>query len=378
MHFLKCPSVEYKNDLITIESLRKEFTIGYSLDHPNIVKYIRFENDTVFEEYIDGKSLRELIEGNDPRLRQKGFLQNFCFQILDVLRYLRDMGVLHNDIKPENLIITRIGNTVKLVDFNCAQSPDNDVLGGFTLSYKAPEQGIGRESVDCSSDLYQLGKVVEELSAHIGNTKSWKRFIEGATAIDPDNRISLDKAEKLIPKPRKIKNFSLAFLVLSIFIVGFIILFPRKETEREPVQQNIPVKDTIVIEHRTQPSVEIRESHEIGNTHESSNTYERSNRADIKKVIEKNISNYTENYYKKNLYPVCREALENKERELTGEEEIELQRAIEKAYRAAADYGEKLSIEYPEERSNIEKECLHVMEMKISSLLLKLYPSTGK
>lgn len=371
MHFLKRPSEEYKNDLITIESLRKEFSIGYSLDHPNIAKYIRFENDTVFEEYIDGKSLRELIEGNDPRLRQKGFLQNLCFQILDVLRYLREMGVVHNDIKPENLLITRIGNTVKLVDFNCAQSSDNDVLGGFTLSYKAPEQGMGRETVDCSSDLYQVGKVMEELCARAGYTKSWKRFIEGTTANNPANRISIDRSEKLIPKQHKINKLSLAFLVLSILIVGSIILFSKKETEGVTIQQNIPVKDTIVTDNRTSPSVEIIDKQEISNMHEIRN------KEDIKKVIEKKISDHTGDYYKNNLYPICREALENDNRGLTAEEEAALQKAIEKAYRAAADYGVKLSSEYPEERGYIEKECLHIMEMKISSLLLKLYPATG-
>ena len=364
MHFLKRPSEKYKNDLIAIESLRKEFAIGYSLDHPNIAKYHRFENDTLFEEYIDGKSLRELIDGNDPRLSDKHFLQSLCLQFLDVLRYLREMGVVHNDIKPENVLVTRIGNTLKLIDFNCAQTSDNDILGGYSIPYKSPEQGRG--DVDCSSDLFQVGKLMELLSCRIGNSNRWKRFIEGTTAFNPAKRISLERAEKLIPGEYKIKNISLTILLLIIITIGILSIFliPRKHIESIAPEPRRQVKDTVVIENVKQPAEEpelVPEKHVPGPV-------------DVKKVIEKKISDYADTYYKTNLYPVCREALENGDRRLTADEETELQKAIDKAYRSAMDYGVKLSIQYPEERNYIEKECLQSFEMKISALLLKLYP----
>ena len=367
MHFLKRPSEKYKQDLITLESLRKEFAIGYSLDHPNIAKYFRLENNVLFEEYIDGKNLREFIEGNDPRLRNRDFLQNLCRQLLDVLHYLREMGVVHNDIKPDNVIIARIGNAVKLVDFNCAQSSDNEVLGGFTLPYKAPEQGTG--AIDCSSDLYQVGKVMEELCSRAGYIKSWKRFIKATTAGHPDDRISLERAEKLIPGRHKFKNLFLIILLLIILGGLSVILFAPEPTAPITIKPDNPVKDTVVIEHIKEPSeAKVKES-EITVKGRPENRP-----VDTRKVIEKKILDYAGYYYKTNLYPICREALDNENRGLTAEEEAELQKAIEKAYRAAADYGVKLSSEYPEERNYIEKECLNSFEMKISALLLRLYP----
>ena len=362
MHFLKRPADEYRNDLITIESLRKEFAIGYALDHPNIAKYFRFENDTLIEEYIDGKSLRELIEVDDARLRNKQFLQNLCRQLLDALLYLRDKGVVHNDIKPENVIITRIGNAVKLVDFNCAQSSDNDILGGFTHPYKAPEQGT--VAFDTSSDLYQVGKMMEELCARGGN-KSWKRFIVGATADNPDKRISLETAEKLIPSRHTPKRLVWALLPLIILGVVAVIIFTPIPTETDAVKVDTTVKDTMMIEHFREPAEEtVVEKGAI-------------RPADTKKIIETKISDYTDTYYQTHIYPVCREVLENRDRRLTAEEEAELQRAIGDAYRSAGDYGEKLASEYPLERTYIEKESLNCMEMKISALLLKLYPPGG-
>ena len=360
MHFLKRPSTKYKNDLITIESLRKEFAIGYTLDHPNIAKYYRIENDTLFEEYIDGKSLRELMEGEDPRLRDKQFLQNLCRQILDVLLYLREMGVVHNDIKPENIIITRIGNTVKLVDFNCAQSSDNDLLGGFTIPYKAPEQGL--VTFDTSSDLYQVGKLMEELCTRIGYNKNWKRFIDGATAENPERRVSLETAEKLIPGRRKAKRLPLALLPLIILGVLAIIILRPDSSAPVTMQPDVPAKDTVVIEQSREPA-------------EGPMMERQENRpADIKGEIEKKILDYTDTYYTTHIYPVCREALENDGIKLTEEEECELQKAINQAYGSAQEYAAKLSEKYPQERNYIEKECLESMEKKISALLLKLYP----
>lgn len=362
MHFLKLPSEEYKNDLVTIESLRKEFAIGYSLDHPNIAKYHRFENNTLYEEYIDGKSLRELIDGNDSRLSDRRFLQSLCLQFLDALRYLRDMGVVHNDIKPENVVITRIGNTLKLIDFNCAQSSDNDLLGGFTAPYKSPEQVLGIS--DSTSDLYQVGKVMEELCARVGYNKRWARFIAGTTTGNPEKRISLEDAAKLIPgEPRTKRLFWSTLPLIILGVICVFILIPKHTGTEAELEKN-SVKDTVVIENITQPSVEITEKRE-----------ERA--VDIKKVIDKKILDYTDRYYTMKLYPICREALENENRGLSEEEELELQKAIEGAYRAVRDYGSRLSSEYPEERNYIEKECLNSMEMKISALQLRLYPPAG-
>lgn len=359
MHFLKRPSEKYKNDLVTIESLRKEFAIGYSLDHPNIARYFRFENNTLFEEYIDGKSLRELMEEEDPRLKDKYFLQNLALQLLDILRYLKGMGVAHNDIKPENILITRIGNSIKLVDFNCAQTSDNDVLGGFTESYKAPEQCRG--TINCSSDLYQVGKVMEELSTLAGFRNKWKRFIEGTTANHPDNRISLELAEKLVPQPYKFKSQSLAVIFLICLGVISIIIFTTQKNETTVITTDNPIKDTVIIENVRQPERE--------NIKEQSGN----NVVDIKTAIDKKILDYTDYYYKTNLYPICREVLENSGRRLTEEEEIELNKAIDKAYRSAMEYGEKLSAQYPDEKNYIERECLKSFEMKISAMSLKLY-----
>lgn len=142
LHFVKRPAQAYRNNLVTTESLKKEFFIGYNLNHPSIVRYMRLENGALYEEYIDGLSLREMIESDDERLHSPEFIERICGQLLDATSYLHSRGVVHNDIKPENVMISRIDDQLKLVDLGCATSDMWDATEGFTPAYKAPEQGM--------------------------------------------------------------------------------------------------------------------------------------------------------------------------------------------------------------------------------------------
>jgi serine/threonine protein kinase len=67
LHFLKRLKPEFSGDIRYREALRKEFETGYRLEHPNLVRYISFENDcsTILMEYIDGESLDDHIKQFD-------------------------------------------------------------------------------------------------------------------------------------------------------------------------------------------------------------------------------------------------------------------------------------------------------------------------
>lgn len=162
LYFVKRPKQEYRNNLLTLEALNKEFSIGSNLFHPSIVRYLKMENDVIFEEYIDGLSLREMIDHKDKRLRSPQFIKRVCKDLLEATSYLHQHRVIHNDIKPENVMITRIGDQVKLVDFGCATTDMWDVAEGFTPKYRAPEQGF--EATNTYTDIYLIGRLMEELA----------------------------------------------------------------------------------------------------------------------------------------------------------------------------------------------------------------------
>ncbi len=117
-------------------------------------------------EYVDGVSLAELIEKerylpNDVALLILG-------EIARALKYAHDRGVIHRDVKPENVLIARSG-AVKLTDFGIATSDashDEGLTRNMTLgtpAYMSPEQIENSSAVDKRSDIYSLGVVLYKM-----------------------------------------------------------------------------------------------------------------------------------------------------------------------------------------------------------------------
>ncbi len=144
-----------------------------SLDHENIVKIIDFgvEDGTYFMvmEYIEGESFRDILD-KWKQLQPEAALA-VVHQVCQGLEHAHSKGIVHRDIKPGNIMLTRTGR-VKITDFGLAkltQAPTqhtaaNSILG--TPLYMSPEQAFG-ESVDFRSDLFSLGTMLyESLTGH--------------------------------------------------------------------------------------------------------------------------------------------------------------------------------------------------------------------
>jgi serine/threonine protein kinase len=162
-----------KRDLLKhgpfLERLRREARIAASLKHPNIVDVtdLVLEPDLAFlvMELLQGESFGNLI-GRTPSLIPRT-VANIGSDVLSALSAAHSVGLVHRDVKPDNVFIAKItgGETVaKLLDFGLVKVNDADdgtrltatnaVLG--TWQYMAPEQARG-EAADARSDIYSLG-----------------------------------------------------------------------------------------------------------------------------------------------------------------------------------------------------------------------------
>ena len=135
------------------------------LAHPNVVKiYDIYEDDDApwaVMEYVEGRSLKEVVQQDGP-LELEG-VASVLEQTAGALQYLHEHGLVHLDVKPQNLIIQEDG-LVKLIDFGLAQPAHapQELIGGATFgtaSYLSPEQASG-EPVDAQTDVYSLGCVI--------------------------------------------------------------------------------------------------------------------------------------------------------------------------------------------------------------------------
>jgi serine/threonine protein kinase len=172
---LKLLRGSYAMDDEFIERFRREARLAASLNHRNIVTVYDFDqgdDESLFiaMEYLDGEKLSDVIRREGPL--DMGRAVRFGLQFAEGLEAAHHAGVIHRDIKPDNIMV--VGEegveTIKLMDFGIARLRDvaatsrltrPDVIMG-TPAYMAPEQAEGKETSE-RTDIYALGVVLYEM-----------------------------------------------------------------------------------------------------------------------------------------------------------------------------------------------------------------------
>lgn len=143
------------------------------MDHPNVARFLDFgETDLLIYyvmNYIHGPTLREHL--TEVRKVSIEDTLRIASDLLDGIAYAHSQGIVHRDVKPENIVLAKTGPV--LVDFGIAKAiqaagMDRLTKSGFvvgTSSYMSPEQIQGASDIDHRSDLYSLGCVLFECLA---------------------------------------------------------------------------------------------------------------------------------------------------------------------------------------------------------------------
>ena len=197
---LKVLKPEISFDLKIIERFRNELKIARKISQPNVCRMydLMKESGTYFitMEYVSGEDLKSTI----LRLGQisMGKALIIAKQICSGLAAAHQLGTVHRDLKPHNIMIDRAGN-VRIMDFGIARSAksrglteDGAIIG--TPEYMSPEQALGDE-VDIRSDIYSLGVVLFELV-------TGKVPFEGSTAVS----VAMKQKTELPPEPMSIND----------------------------------------------------------------------------------------------------------------------------------------------------------------------------
>lgn len=200
-----------RSDLVEEEDFlarfRREAQAVAALRHPNIIRVFDFDVQDDFYymvmELLEGDSLRTRL--NEYRARESrtrehkmplGEVVRVLLDVLDGLGYAHSEGMIHRDVKPANILLTRRGQAV-LTDFGIAQ-----IIGGTrytvsgalmgTLNYMSPEQGLEGQC-DARSDIYSLGIVLYEM-------------LTGAPPYDAETPLAIlmKHVNDPLPVPRKI------------------------------------------------------------------------------------------------------------------------------------------------------------------------------
>ena len=155
---------EYMHDPDLVRRFKNESKAISLLNHPNIVKvYDVSVNDHlqyIVMEYVDGMTLREYLNERGGKLSSRETV-HFISQILKALEHAHANGVVHRDIKPQNIMLLDNGQ-LRMMDFGIARisRADNQMLAGKAMGsvhYISPEQAKGDET-DRTSDIYSHRK----------------------------------------------------------------------------------------------------------------------------------------------------------------------------------------------------------------------------
>ncbi|WP_439623107.1 protein kinase domain-containing protein [Gemmata sp.] len=191
------------DDPSSLERFYREARAVAAVDHPNIVRAYDIDQDEnlhfLVMEYVDGTNLQDLVK----KFGQLDMLRacHYIYASAVGLQHAHEMGLIHRDVKPGNILLDRTG-VVKILDMglarffydeedNVTKKYDENVLG--TADYLAPEQALDSHTVDIRADIYSLGATFY--------------FLLTGSAVFPEGSV----AQKLIwhqnRQPKSIKTF---------------------------------------------------------------------------------------------------------------------------------------------------------------------------
>ena len=187
---------------------QKEFKAASNLDHPNVVRALEYGvlggRPYLVMEFVDGESLGQRIE-RDGRIPEAEAIRIIALASQG-LHHAHKNGMVHRDVKPDNIIVTKEGQ-VKLLDLGLVKEADNDVnltrtgRGLGTPHFMAPEQFRNAKNADVKCDIYSLGATLYQMVTgelpfrSMGPLDAWMKKINNE--LTPPSQIVPDLSERI-------------------------------------------------------------------------------------------------------------------------------------------------------------------------------------
>lgn len=140
--FVKRLKEKFRHDLMHLNAMRKEYDIAFCLRHKSLPVYLDYHEDYITMDYIDGKTLEDMIKSFDPWLIDNVNVKNMLLDLLDVIKYLHDRNVIHCDIKTDNIMLTYGNKNLFLIDLDKCYTSWYENTAGSSSKYGLKENSL--------------------------------------------------------------------------------------------------------------------------------------------------------------------------------------------------------------------------------------------
>lgn len=223
---------QYLGDAHLRETLKKEYEVGsiVGMDSEFIVSYYQFvdtpEECYLTMDYVEGQTLDYLLHA-EPSFFSQHNAHKLFYQLLQGMKVLHRHQVVHLDLKPSNIMLTRVTHDIRIIDLGFCYADAYQTSMGMTDKYAAPEQKDGSGEVDARTDIYLFGSILKYFVTELRDDSRWLRNKTTQTVIDrclcenkDDRWQDIEEMEQFIIKHHR-KHHR---LVAAAVMAGFLLL----------------------------------------------------------------------------------------------------------------------------------------------------------
>jgi hypothetical protein len=225
----------------------EEALTGLKWNHPHILKYLKFNDEAedfhIEMEYIPALTLHEALLEEPLGINTVRESRQIMDQLLDAVSYLHAQQVLHLDLRPENILVTRSAHDVKLIN------PASFYVGQpsyfiYKERYTAPELFAESSKPTVAADIYSLGRIMEYLFSYSTLTAGVSKVIARATADDPKKRFpSVEAMRQALQRSRRVDRIWKGAKIVAALIV-LVFIYQMFTDDRVPTDIVPPTADS--------------------------------------------------------------------------------------------------------------------------------------
>lgn len=215
--------------------LRREYELSIGVTHPNIINVYEYRLNSsgqheIVMEYVEGRTLDEFLKESPSQKTKKRIFE----ELLDAVAYLHQRRIIHNDLKPANILVSRNGDHIKLIDFGlCDDDAHYEIkTPGYSEGFAAPELKGDRKS-DERSDIYSLGIIMRLIFG-----KSYGGVVRKCLKENPAKRFSdLTTLKKRWKREEMKWPLGVALIIVGLIVFGVISLIKENNSQRKKIDE---------------------------------------------------------------------------------------------------------------------------------------------